>query len=52
MSYIGHKGSKVKRARKHGFMERNSTKDGRKVMKRRTLKGRKRIVIKVSHHRE
>ena len=45
MSYTGHKGSKVKRARKHGFIKRNSTHDGRLVMKRRRLKGRKRIVI-------
>jgi len=45
MSYTGHKSSKVKRARKHGFMKRNSTHDGREVMKRRRLKGRKRIVV-------
>lgn len=32
--------SKIKRIRKFGFIARNSTKGGRKVLKRRILKGR------------
>ncbi|OGK45147.1 50S ribosomal protein L34 [Candidatus Roizmanbacteria bacterium RIFCSPLOWO2_01_FULL_38_11] len=36
---------KLKRARKHGFLSRNATKKGRLVIKRRTLKGRKRITV-------
>jgi large subunit ribosomal protein L34 len=37
--------SKIKRARKHGFLERNSTRDGRTVMKKRRLKGRVRLAV-------
>jgi large subunit ribosomal protein L34 len=36
---------KKKRARKHGFMKRMSTHDGVKVVKRRRLKGRKKLTI-------
>lgn len=34
-----------KRKRKHGFLIRNKTKSGRKLLKRRTLKERKRISL-------
>jgi len=36
---------KKKRQRKHGFLKRMSTRSGRKIIKRRRLKGRKRLAI-------
>jgi large subunit ribosomal protein L34 len=36
---------KIKRKRKHGFMKRNATHSGGKVIKRRRNKGRKRIAV-------
>jgi large subunit ribosomal protein L34 len=37
--------SKKKRVRVHGFRKRMESRDGRKTLKRRILKGRKKIAI-------
>ncbi|PIY72181.1 50S ribosomal protein L34 [Candidatus Roizmanbacteria bacterium CG_4_10_14_0_8_um_filter_33_9] len=36
---------KGKRVRKHGFLKRMDSKDGRKVIKRRIAKGRKKLSV-------
>lgn len=46
MSVTVFKKSHKKRRRKHGFLKRMATKDGRKIINRRRAKGRKRLGVK------
>ncbi len=46
MSVTVFKKSIKKRRRKHGFLKRMATKDGRKIINRRRSKGRKRIAVR------
>ena len=46
MSVTFFRKSRVKRNRKHGFLKRMSTKDGRKIINRRRAKGRTRLAVR------
>lgn len=46
MSVTVFKKSIKKRRRKHGFLKRMQTKDGRKIINRRRAKGRKRLGVR------
>jgi large subunit ribosomal protein L34 len=46
MSVTFFRKSKKKRNRKHGFLKRMATRQGRKIVNRRRAKGRKRLAVR------
>ncbi|MFZ1720938.1 MAG: 50S ribosomal protein L34 [Microgenomates group bacterium] len=51
MSQRTWKPKKRKRARTHGFLNRNATVSGKKLLKRRRSKGRKSLAVSPKHKR-
>ncbi|MFZ5954356.1 MAG: 50S ribosomal protein L34 [Candidatus Dependentiae bacterium] len=45
MSVTFFRKSRKKRARKHGFLKRMASHDGRKIINRRRARGRKRLTV-------
>ncbi len=46
MSVTFFRKSRKKRNRKHGFLKRMASHDGRKILKRRRRRGRKRLAVR------